>query len=302
MQCRDCGYDLWNLTEPRCPECGLQFDLRSYRFVPDTVAFACPDCGSLHGGSGDSYLPATSDTATCQACGRPMQVPRMRVVPLVDDPPSAVAFTLPWDNRAQLGWWQAWWQTTKLAMGRPSEVVRQSSPGSTWGSSYRYALTTYLVGLGINAVLFGVLFGVGMLFAGSASAGLEVAALIALIVVGVLIYAGLLPLIILVFTAIPAHLFLWLFASERKGGFTTTARFINYAQAPMILLGIPLCGLHIGGNVGWIWVVVASILMLRAAHGVSGFKASMAVLWLPITLFVLYIASFVALFMASPAP
>ncbi len=33
-RCVKCGYDLWGLTEPRCPECGMPFPKESMFWLP----------------------------------------------------------------------------------------------------------------------------------------------------------------------------------------------------------------------------------------------------------------------------
>jgi len=33
-QCTECGYDLWGLIEPRCPECGTPFPKESMYWLP----------------------------------------------------------------------------------------------------------------------------------------------------------------------------------------------------------------------------------------------------------------------------
>lgn len=293
MHCRHCGYALWNLIEPRCPECGLAFDLRTYRFAPETVGFACPDCGHLHAGRDDNGLPATADVAVCEACARPMQVTRMPVVPLLPDPPAAIGSALPWDERAKLGWWKAWWKTTHMGMISPTQVPQQLHPGSTWGNSYLYAVVTYGLGMSINAGLLAIMVGIGWSNSAQSNPLIVWGVVLAILITAVLGYALLVPLVLWLFCAVPTHLILRLLAGERMGGFRDTARLVNYAQAPMALLAIPICGYHIGGNVGWIWAIVATILMVRAAHGVSGLKASLAVLGLPLAMLVLYIVGVV---------
>jgi rubrerythrin len=39
--CPNCGYDLWGLPEPRCPECGEPFHRREKPPPP----WKCPNCG-----------------------------------------------------------------------------------------------------------------------------------------------------------------------------------------------------------------------------------------------------------------
>lgn len=41
-KCRECGYDLRGLPEPRCPECGTPFQRQD--------KWTCPECGEEHRG------------------------------------------------------------------------------------------------------------------------------------------------------------------------------------------------------------------------------------------------------------
>lgn len=295
MHCQTCGYALWNLTEPRCPECGTGFDLRVYRFKPGAVAFACPHCGALHEGAGEQYLPARSDEATCHGCGQTMCVTHMRVVPLVDDPDAAQAAAMPWDDRKRLGFWRAWWRTFLMSLSAPTTLVRQTLPGSSFGNSYRFALACHAFGLLGNIVTIGLGFGLLYFMAvqlGSGSGG-GLPPYVFLMMVGImvaylLVAAVLTPLLVTVFVGGPAHLFLWVFEPGRKG-FAVTARTVNYAQGPMTFAIVPIVGLYCG-SVWYVWTLVNSVLMLKEAHRTTGLKASLAVLWLPVLMMGAYFA------------
>ncbi|MHC4609441.1 MAG: hypothetical protein ACYS7M_03745, partial [Planctomycetota bacterium] len=57
MHCIHCGYLLFNLPRPVCPECGLPFDVCAYRFEPQVVHFACPACDQEYAGNDQRGLP-----------------------------------------------------------------------------------------------------------------------------------------------------------------------------------------------------------------------------------------------------
>jgi hypothetical protein len=296
MECRTCGYALWNLTEPRCPECGSAFDLREYRFKPGTVAFGCPFCGALHEGGGECYLPSESDEAACRSCGQVMRVSQMRVVLLSDDAEAAPINVLPWQERARLGWWRAWLDTCKLSMAAPMTYARRIRPDASWTEAYGFAALTHGLGLLVQTIVFGVVWGVVMLVMLAAGAeqdtlmavGFFGAILLAALAVGV-VFSGLLaPLLIVGVWAGSAHLFLKITGPTQRG-FNATAVTSLYAQGPMILQAIPVCGLYF--NFIWqVWSLVIAILGVTQVQGVSGVRASFAFLWLWLLIFGLYMA------------
>ncbi|MEX0746255.1 MAG: YIP1 family protein [Phycisphaeraceae bacterium] len=294
MQCRTCGYALWNLSEPRCPECGQGFDLRAYRFRPGTVAFACPSCGALHGGSGEQYLPASSDEATCRACGELMQVRRMSVVPLTDDATAVEAQAMPWDDRRHLGLFRAWWRTFVMVLARPGELAQRTRPASGYGSSYVFALFTHLFVAIVHAVTCGgamllmMVSFTGMSGAGGGTELMFILMMVGFIVIGFLGAAAISPLLATLFIAAPAHMILCLIEPNRQRSFTVTARNVNYALAPMVFGAVPLLGLYCGW-LFYVWTLVASTIMLAAAHRTSGGKAALAVLAVPVLLVVGYV-------------
>jgi len=80
MQCRQCQYPLWNLREPRCPECGTAFDVMSYWFEPGTVVFKCPLCAHPHQGRDMRGMPF--DAGRCEGCGQMIVVEQMVIEPV----------------------------------------------------------------------------------------------------------------------------------------------------------------------------------------------------------------------------
>ncbi len=295
MHCRTCGYALWNLSEPRCPECGTAFDLREYRFKPGTVAFGCPFCGALHEGAGEAYLPSQTDVATCQGCGQAMQVAQMRVVLLSDDPEAAAINAVPWQDRRRIGTWRAWWATCRMGMVAPTTLARRIQSDTPWTEAYWFAAITHGVGVLAHAVLGLVIWLIilaMMAIGGANSQNMAIAGWTgAFIVLGLMVMtvmaALLAPLMIAAFSGGAAHLFLRI-TGPTKAGLNTTLAATLYAQGPMVLQVIPICGFYLSSF--WqIWTLVVAILTLKDAQAVSGVRATFAYLWLWILLFIVYV-------------
>lgn len=296
MRCRQCAYPLWNLTEPRCPECGTGFDLRTYRFRPGAVAFGCPHCGALHGGAGPNYLPAETDTATCQACAQPMSVPHMKVVPLTEDAEAADTGDIPWEHRSELGWFKAWYRTCFKSMTEPGDLGRALGPHSGFWDAYWFAALTGLAGALVNAVVALTCLGVLFAMASAAGAGAppQVSPSEMLLQLAVQLLAIPLsfvtPFLMVGIVGGIAHLILMI-TGERRAGFETTALAVLYGSGPWILAVIPVCG----GYVGYVWGLVATILVLAASQRVSGLRASLAVVTLPVGLILMLLVAVAAL-------
>lgn len=152
MLCQGCGYALWNLPEPRCPECGRAFDRRDYFFVPNTVAFACPDCGKHHAGTGKRFLPAADADMTCEGCARLVRVASMSVVPLVDPPVNAEwgePIPLPWEDGTRhgfCGFLSDWFLNMRLVMRKPTKMANALRETTTSNKALTFAGWTLLLG------------------------------------------------------------------------------------------------------------------------------------------------------------
>ena len=80
MKCIKCDYPLWNLRQPRCPECGEAFDVRDWRYNSKHVAFLCTHCQQKLG----PHKPGPIDK-TCPGCDHLIDWASVSVVPLIDD-------------------------------------------------------------------------------------------------------------------------------------------------------------------------------------------------------------------------
>lgn len=294
MRCRTCDYVLFNLREPVCPECGTAFDIRSYKFRKETVAFACPHCEALHGGEGDRYLPATTDSAQCQACGREMTVAAMRVVPLVPlDQVEAILETLvPWEERQRIGRLSAWWKTITMSMFRPGELGRRIDGTTSLRQAYWFATWVITPGVVVHGVLFAAIFaviaiGLALGGGGSGSSGAMGGTVLLLMIVGFTLLTAAAVILIfplgVLFYACLGHLTLRLLGKATQP-FRATAATYLYATGPGWVLVVPICGYYVHG-IFQIWGSVSTAIAIKNLHKTTGWIAFVAVYGFPLLLF-----------------
>lgn len=80
MHCNNCNYSLWNLTTPRCPECGRGFDVRDWQFESGSVKFGCPNCEFV-------FKEEKQDISwgVCESCKHKFRWSDVRVIPQTDN-------------------------------------------------------------------------------------------------------------------------------------------------------------------------------------------------------------------------
>ncbi|MBL9119513.1 MAG: hypothetical protein JNL80_06350 [Phycisphaerae bacterium] len=67
MNCRTCGFCLWNTQSRICPECGTPFRPSEFEFRPAAVHYGCPHCGTGYlGMSPKGHLEPSE--FTCSVC------------------------------------------------------------------------------------------------------------------------------------------------------------------------------------------------------------------------------------------
>lgn len=85
MQCRRCGFPLWNVrgqddAPPRCPECGARSRPSEYALPPGSVHYGCVHCDARYvGTSPTGHL--VPPTFACTGCGAPCSMDEMVVTP-----------------------------------------------------------------------------------------------------------------------------------------------------------------------------------------------------------------------------
>jgi hypothetical protein len=161
---------------------------------------------------------------------------------------------VPWDRRAELGTWQAFWQTFKEAMMKPDDFFARASHGLTTDPPLLYAMICGWLGqLGMSVIRLAmkeqplvVLFGF---------AGVPIGVLLSVYVGGGI-----------------AHLFARMFGGQ--GSYAATARNWGFCHSPGALGLVPFLGAMVGG----IWAIVLEVYAVKHAHKLTGGKAAAAVL------------------------
>jgi hypothetical protein len=277
MRCTKCDYPLWNLSTPRCPECGQPFSLRDFRFEPGSVAFACVHCGRWHEGHGPQYLPSPPG-GRCIQCGGVADRHGMRVVLLRGDPATVEAmpvWRVPWEHRAQWGVWRAWWRTCVLSVRKPRELGRRLGTYAPLDAP-SFAVFTHLVWLVGAVVLGSAINGAVRLLGGDGVTGIIVN--VPCDVIAAVILACVWPLICTAVWGTAAHVVLTAIGSRRERLDSTLACFF-YAQGPLalgVVVVVPFAG-PVLVVLLYIAVCVIATVMLAQAHRVGVRDAAAAV-------------------------
>lgn len=298
MHCQRCGYLLFNLTRPDCPECGEVYDIERYRFAPGSVSFHCPHCDQPYYGNDVQGLPVPR-AFDCAECGERIHLGQMRVVPLR---PDAIGWAgSAWDNRRRIGFWRAWWDTLTSTLLRPSEFYRLHAGRSTLEALY-FAVVSMYAGFIPAALLSGLaMIAFGAFVTGAAGAGGGGAApfplpagLMVILFIGMTLYFPAMMLFVVggIWT-LAIHGALAVLAPKRRA-LGDTYRVLLYSYGTYALNAIPICG----SNISFIWQIVTLINGIKEVHETSAARASLAVLWLLGGFLLAYLAFAILMFTA----
>lgn len=146
MNCARCDYLLWDLSENRCPECGLAFEVTDYSFPVGQVEFACRNCGHGHSGCGSHGHPPRR-RFDCESCGALVDVTRMRVRPLnhevIGQP---IRFGTPWMDRRRGGFIRGFFDAVARLAISPGEYFRFASLARSDGALTFSVMCAYAAG------------------------------------------------------------------------------------------------------------------------------------------------------------
>jgi hypothetical protein len=184
--------------------------------------------------------------------------------------------------------------TLKGSLFSPSEFFRKMNVTGGLSNPLLYAMITGMIGWMAYyfwEIVFHDTFGdllpskahSGLdVFAGT---GLAVKAMLTpfMLIIGLFIWAGVLHLLLLL-------------VRGAKNGFEATFRVVSYVNGASIFLIMPLCGALLCA----IWTLVLAVIGLRDAHGTSGGKATVVVLF-PLILCCAFIALFSVLVLGTVA-
>ena len=276
MNCGACGYVLFNLPKPRCPECNTPFDVRTYTFEPGTVQFGCPHCDQLYEGNDARGLPHPP-RFTCVNCQNPVDVSVMRVVPVSDQAAGfdgmAVGAGLPWERTDGTGMLTRWWQTCKLGMFRPTEYYRQLRGTEDLSKAIGFAALSAVFSGVLGTIITGV-FQIALLGAAGASQ-VPGSPSMATNQGGMMVFQVLMAIpaqiLVLFVLAGIVQLGLAILVRQRRS-YTSTVVVLAYATCPAIWGLIPF----IGGLAVPLWSLVVSVLGLAVIHNTTWWRALLA--------------------------
>ena len=187
-------------------------------------------------------------------------------------PAASAGAGLPWENRAQLGFAKAWFETVSLLITKPSDAFAMmrtegglmdpllfgligGCAGSIMTIVYQFFIRSFGFAAGNNMFLDRFGFGSSFIILDLILTPLKVA-------IGMFLFAGIL------------HLCLMLFGGANRS-FEATFRVVGYATgAAYLFCLVPMCG----GLVALIYLIVLATIGLSRAHQTTTGKAVMAVL------------------------
>lgn len=187
----------------------------------------------------------------------------------------------PWEDREQLSFIPAYWQTIKLVVTEPIKFYQNLPPRGNLWSALVYGVMTGWLGI-ILMMLWQIPFYFARFAIRDANNHIFPAnGDIAIIFLGLFFLFFSAPILIFIglfITAAISHFLLWLI-SGTKYGYEATLRLVCYAMTVHLAMVIPFCGQYIAG----IWQLVLEIIGLKEVHKTNYGKAIFAKL-MPIIL------------------
>jgi len=271
MRCKHCEYRLWNLRSRTCPECGTPFAPSQFEFAPSSVRFCCPHCNQeYYGTAANGHLVPFA--FECVSCQQRVTMDEMVLLPaegLEED--QTVAEVLPWLDRNRRGFIRSWFSTVGMALVRPGRLIELAPIEGAVGSAWWFALLTCVVVAVVAIVPF---LAMGLIFGGGGPpmalfgpmAGFSLFALVA-VLAGITIWGVL------------AHAILRLTGNVHSS-IGRTYQALCFSAGAYAVSAVPCLGLYIG----WIWWIVSAAIMVMRGQRVGGFRATVAVIVMPLLL------------------
>jgi hypothetical protein len=105
---------------------------------------ACSNCGTFGCSECLSYIGSNSVCSRCLEDGR------------------VTAHALPWESRAELGLFRAWWMTFAALASRPAQLFEAMDPKRPLGEAWRFAALSIGMVLGLFTALAVIVCGLGL--------------------------------------------------------------------------------------------------------------------------------------------
>lgn len=277
MNCKTCGYRLWNIASRACPECGVAFAPSDFEFAPNEVQYVCPGCEQVYYGTSPTghLVPPEFD---CVKCGRHLVMDEMILRPADWSREDYTGASMnPWLERAKRGRFKAFFAMIGWGMARPAELMRATPPDSSLNQAWWYAIVSCLiyslVGYTPIAILFAIMAASFSPTGGGGNIAGAVTAMVtplASLGVGVLVWCALLGLWGVVTQVCLA-------GSGAASTMRRTFQALCYTCGPMCLLGIPCLGVYMLWPIGIIWWMISGVLAVKEAQQVGAGRAVFAV-------------------------
>lgn len=290
MECKECGYPLWNLSSRNCPECGTAFCPSAYEFVKNSVQFCCPECNQPYYGTTEKGHLEPSHFA-CVKCGHAIEMDACVLRPAAgvrDD--ETRTDEMPWLERKRTGKpIRAFFTMIGRSISAPTRLVRSiSEDKSSAGQAIWFATLLIVVPQMILMGPLAIFFAVISQMAGGGGVGMG----------GIFMLGPLLVLMLGIFVwfliwMVSAHLVL-LLTGSRKGGIGRTAEAISYASGPAVITAVPCIGFYLIPVAG-IWWGITAIFTLKERQQISGVRATFAALLFPVFSTVLIVGGLIGL-------
>jgi len=180
----------------------------------------------------------------------------------------------PWENREQLGFFPAIWETIRGVLTDPANTFANMRREGGLGGPMIYYIILGWAG-GVAAMLYQFFFqsGIATLAKNESNPALQMMGTGMFVV----IYAVLMPVLLVIGSFVGAgilHLSLMV-CQGAKQPFETTFRTYCYARgSAAVLLLIPFCG----GLASWIWALVSLCIGVARTHEITTGRAVLAVL------------------------
>jgi hypothetical protein len=308
MNCPRCASPIEDPQALFCPVCGASVT------APPPAPAAAPPAADK--GVGTAHCAIHPDKPAADICGRCGAFACSACLVISEDGTGicqacyeregGAAVPFPWEQRQELGFFPAYWQTTKKVMFQPATAFdRMVATTGKWWDPISYSILSWYFAVSGTLVMYSLIFGAmgvaGMFGKGSGKSELSAAAGVG-IGVGVFVaYLVAIPIFGTAFAFAAAgveHLALKLVKVETRA-FEATLRTYCFAQAPMFWGVVPYCGAYVHP----IWHIVCRILGYKSVHKTTGGKAAAGVL-IPVgvcgcTVGLMYLGLFAAGFMMS---
>lgn len=300
MNCKTCGYALWDLSSRTCPECGTGFEPSEFEFNLNSVRYLCPHCRQdYYGtGAGGHLVPSAFD---CVRCGQHIHMDEMVLLPtegVQED--QTRADVVPWldgqDRQRKFRFFKCLFSTIGMALVRP-QVLGRVLPHRS--SLWRAQLFAVLTSLGYQVVGFGAVVVLGLavplMGGGFGAGGVGQALIYGLTAVAVGVAAMVIWTVVMLWLwALVAHALLVITGAKPKGSLGDTAACLAYAHGAGVVNALPCMGQY----VGWIWPLVSGTIIVKTHHGVGAARATLAVVGPPVFAIVAGIAAYMWLLLS----